>query len=159
MNITVIDNAMTIFFKKKISVIHYFFMFRIVLISLSPISGIRGYNQSNFSESCDVLHFVTALSPTNNNFGTRKKSLKKQRHLKRIFSMHYRKHVFLYIFCEILVLTPSFFGAPYKSYYTITAIKVCLVAYILLYKKTKIFTRQIRNLISSFLCPNISSFL
>ena len=34
--------------------------------------------------------------------------------------MHYQKHIkFLDFFCEIWVLTPSFFGMPLRSHYSI----------------------------------------
>ena len=42
----VIDYAMAMYFKKKISVTHYFLRLEFVLISLSSISGICGENLS-----------------------------------------------------------------------------------------------------------------
>ena len=76
--------------------------------------------------------------------------------------MHYQKHVknFDIFLCEILVLTPSFFGSPLRSHYSIFRPQSMQENWlILLYEKTKLFMPQIRILISTFLSPNISYFL
>ena len=64
--------------------------------------------------------------------------------------MHYRKHAQKFdTFCEIWVLTPSFFGTSLRSHYPIFSpqIKQKKLAYILLFENTKLFMRQIRNLV------------
>ena len=49
-----------------------------------------------------------------------KKNLEKQRYSQCTFSMHYRKHAKnVDTFCEIRVLTPTFFGTPLRSPYAI----------------------------------------
>ena len=64
--------------------------------------------------------FVTALSPRNNNFGTRKKILKnKDVHNASLACIIESVPKNLILFCEIWVLTPSFFGTPFRSQYPI----------------------------------------
>ena len=103
--------------------------------------------------------FVTALFPRNNNYGTWKKNLKKQRYPKCIFSMHFLKHVKnfdtflwnlgLYPKCPWHALNVTSLNFQPSNY-------AGKLAYILQYPKTKLFMRQIRILISRFFYVPIS---
>ena len=81
-NNTVTDYAMAmLFFKKKISVTHYFYV-----ISLFSISGIHGKNLYFFIEACHSFTFCHRTI----SFGTQK-YLKKQRYPKCTFIINYAR--------------------------------------------------------------------
>ena len=65
-----------------------------------------------FLVNCVIFYnFVTALSPRNKNYGTRKKTLKtKDIHNAPLTCIIECMPENLILFCEIWVLTPSFFG-------------------------------------------------
>ena len=65
-----------------------------------------------FLVNCVIFYiFVTALSPWNNNYGTRKKILKnKDIHNASLACIIKNMPNILILFCEIWVLTPSFIG-------------------------------------------------
>ena len=133
----VTDYAMNVFLEMKISIIHYFYL---TSMSAAKISHFL-VNPVNF-----FLHFVTTLSPRNNNNATRK-NLKKQRYTKCIFSMHYRKHFkTIDSFCEIWVLTLSFFGTPLRPHYSIFSPQIMQENWLTYCSmKNKIIYRQIRT--------------
>ena len=63
--------------------------------------------------------FVTALSPRNKNFGSEKILKNKDVHNASLACIIESVPKNLILFCEIWVLTPSFFGTPLRSHYPI----------------------------------------
>ena len=77
-------------------------------------------------------------------------------HLKHAFSKAYH---FFHIFCELWVVTPSFFGMPLRLPHSICSPQLMhdnwLTSYCFM-KKTKLFMRKIISLISRLFCIPIS---
>ena len=114
-------------------------------------------NLSIFSESCHFFYiFVTAIFKEIS-IRYPKKILKNKdiqnAYLACIIESMSKTLIF---FCEILVLTPSFFGSHCSIFRPQSMQENWLI---LLYEKTKLFMPKIRILISTFLSPNISYFL
>ena len=119
---------MAIFIKTKYSFLFIFLCLDLVVICLSSISGILGYNMSLFNELCHFSHFVTTVSPRYN-ITTMVRDKKSYILNASIACIIESMSKCVDMFCETWVLTPSFFGAPInyagKLAYILRAHKLC----------------------------------